>query len=157
MGKKDELERLLGMNSSRGAANALHFEEPESKAWEEASKRLNDGLNKNQVWAMCQALHPLLRSSGIVLVKAHNDGKMRPATELQGLFSMNTNKLDMTRALALILCVPANLQHYVDRLTKEQRELWQQLLNRLYISETEAKKILHTDTLIYEERVNGYY
>lgn len=157
MAKKELLQKLFGMSPDKIITDALIFEEPEKTEWQMAASQLNDGLSKNQAWAMCQALQPMLRAGGAVMVRMRTNGKKRPATELQGLFSQNTNKMDMTRGLALILCTPTNLQHYVDRLTAKQRELWLRMLDCLYLTEREAKRILDTDHLTVKEKQRGYY
>lgn len=157
MAKKEEMEKLFGMFPNKVSTNMLIFEEPNKTTWEKAADKLNVQLTKNQAWAMCQALQPLLRSGGAVLVKKGSNGKLRPAAELQDLFSQATNKTDMTRALALILCTPANFRKYTDRLTTEQRQLWEVLLDRLYVTEREALQLLHTDRLVVKEKRHGYY
>ena len=157
MAKKEELNKLFGMDASRIITDALIFQEPDKEEWIEASERLNNLLTKNQLWAMCQALQPLLHTHGAVMVKMKSNGKNRPATELQSLFSQSTNKMDMARGLALILCKQANLQHYADRLKPEQRELWQLLLSKIYVSIDEAKQVLKEQRVIIEEQHRGYY
>lgn len=157
MAKKEEIQKLSGMEPGRVITDSLTFDEPGKIDWDVAAQRLNDGLTKNQAWAMCQALQPMLRAHDAVLVKMRSSGRKRPATELQGLFSQATNKIDMTRGLALILCLPTNLQHFTQRLTDHQVELFQLLLDQLFISESRAKKVLHTDTLVVVEKQHGYY
>lgn len=157
MATKEELAKLFGTTPEKNITNALIFEEPEKMEWQKATEDLNEGMNKTQTWAMCQALHPLLRSHEAVLVRMRSNGNMRPATELGRLFKQGTNKIDMSQALALILCVPANLQHYVDYLNDHQRELWRQLLSRLFITERQALSILNTSDLIVKEKSRDYY
>lgn len=156
MTKKEEQERLFGLSGPTGDAHTLIFTEPDQERWQETTSRLCDGLTKNQLWAMCQAFHPLLRSGGLVLVQMCN-GTNRPATELQGLFSQGTNKIDMSRGLALLLCQPKNLEYFYKWLSKEQRQLYQRLLGNPYITEREAKGILKVDSLVVTEKHNGYY
>ena len=97
MATKELLQKLFGMSPDKIITDALIFEEPEKTEWQKAASQLNDGLSKNQAWTMCQALQPMLRAGGAVMVRMRANGKKRPATELQGLFSQNTNKMDMTR------------------------------------------------------------
>lgn len=157
MAKKEEIKKLFEIDPKKENPNILTFDEPEKIDWDIAAQRLNDGLTKNQVWTMCQALQPLIRAHDAVLVRMRNSDRKRQANELQGLFSQATNKIDMTRGLALILCLPSNLRLFTERLTDHQRELIQLLLDQLYVSESQAKIVLHTDTFIVVEKQHGYY
>ena len=69
MAKKELLQMLFGMSPDKIITDALIFEEPEKTEWQMAASQLNDGLSKNQAWAMCQALQPMLRAGGVVMVR----------------------------------------------------------------------------------------
>ncbi len=146
---------IFGIDPKKIVTDALFLTEPTRDHLSGVMKMLEAAFNKNQLWVMCQAFHPLLRSKGTVMLKMRSGGK-RLCTEMSAIFMQSCTKAEMGRAIAMILCEPDNLRLYTDHLTEEQRELWRRVLVNVYVSVGEAKNILKTSNIITEERISYY-
>lgn len=146
---------IFGVDAKDVVTDALFLTEPTRDHLSVVMEMLEKAFNKNQLWVMCQSFQSMLHSRSAILLKMRNGGK-RPCTEMSPAFLQSSTKSEFSRAIAMMLCEPDNLQLYVDHLTEQQRELWQRVLMNIYMSEEEAKNILKIKRFITEERVSYY-
>ena len=146
---------IFGTDGKEIVTDALIFTEPASDYLRSVMEKLDKSFNKNQLWRMCQSFQSMLHSRGAVLLKMRDGGK-RPCTEMSPVFMQSSTKVELERALAMMLCEPSNLQLYIDHLSEEERELWRRVLMNVYVSESEAGQILKTKNIIVEEWVSYY-
>jgi len=156
MGKIINQTMIFGMEPESIETDPLMLTEPETDKWKKATDVLDNRYNKNQIWDMGVALHPVLHSRGSIFLKCR-DGVKRPCREVMPIFNQNSSKNLLTKALALILCEPANLKLYTNMLSDGMKALWRHLLIHIYMTEQEAQRILNTKTVLISKTRSFYY
>lgn len=158
MAKKEPQQTpLFGMApTEEEMQTAVVLYEPDPARLREVTEELISRFTKNDLYKQGLMFHPMLKNRLLYLQKAN--GKRVPANDVLPLFSMNSYKEPMARALAYILADIRNLQPYVNTLSEEMRDLWRHMLINIYCSEEEAKQILKTtDTLFNQPHFSYYY
>lgn len=156
MGKTINQSMMFGMEPESIGTDPLMLTEPEADKWTKATDVLGNRYNKNQIWDIGTALHPMLRSHSSIFMKCQ-DGVKRPCREVMPIFNQNSSKNQLTKAVALILCEPANLQLYTDMLSDGMKALWRHLLIHIYTTEKEAQRILKTKNVLISKTRSYYY
>ena len=135
--------------------DAVVLYEPDPDMLRDATDLFLLHYTKQQLYELAQTFHPMLKNK--VLVCELADGRKVPCKSVMPLFSSNSYKEHLARAVAYIFCEQKNLRHYVDSLSEEMCDLWRRVLINLYVSEAEAQKILKDDAPIFSSNPRSYY
>ena len=150
------MQAIFGYEPEEIETDPIILYEPDSGLLADAVDQLNSRYTKQQIWEMCRVLHPWLRSRGSIFKKTA-EGRRVPYTEMRPLFSQNSYKPDLVKALAIVLVEPRNLQLYVDAMEEPMRQLWRRVLLQVYVRQSQAKKILGTSKAIISLSRSYYY
>ena len=136
--------------------NHLLLEEPIRQKRNEMESKLNSGCNKQQLQRYAETFIPWLGKYSKIY-KQCTDGSIKEAEELTAMMKNTSSKFVITEGIALILASKENLQHYIDSLKPNIRELWQTILLYGYVSHDRAKEILGTKSNLFKEQYSYYY
>lgn len=133
--------------------NAVILKQPDPGRLRKMTNELSYTYNKDEIYSLGQMFYPMLK--GKLVLAEQPDGTRTVCRDLGPLFSMDSFKDQMVRALAFILAEPANLASYVATLSGNMRQLWRKLLLHFYVSHQTAQEIMGTTSALYKE--SRYY
>ena len=137
--------------------NPLVLKEPNVASLNATIDRLDRNFTKSFLVEMCRMFQPMLRGR-TSLKKRTASGEIVSAGDLAALTNSTASKTKIEYALAFMLAEPENLLQYISTLSEEMRELWRQVLVRIYLPMEEVQRILKTtDRLSSVERRQSYF
>lgn len=147
---------MFDMEAPNADSSSILLQSPAPEKMKEVSDRLSL-LTKSELVDMCSVFHPMMKTHTSIKRRL-TDGTVVGATILEALTKSSYRKSDICDALAFMLANPENLRVYTDTLSEEMRQLWRQVLVRIYLPLDEVRNILNThDKLSSRESQSSHY
>lgn len=133
----------------------LILHQPDLKQWQKTEDFLNSHCTKEELLKYADALSVWL--SNYEVMRATSDGDAVRAFEIDDMTKTSTAKINIAKAIALVLGDQKNMTDYLATLSQPMLQLWRTVLLNIFVSQETAKQILQDNSEIFKEERVSYY